>query len=65
MTVLHSKFEIVRRKLSNNGSASAGMQQMPWAYWGCTLDRYGIRWMLNCYTAASEHALGGTRIHAT
>ena len=35
--------------LSDGGSESTGMQQMPWAYWGCTLDRYGIRWMFNCY----------------
>jgi len=34
--------------LSEGGSESTGMNQMPWgAYWGCTLDRYGIRWMLN------------------
>ncbi len=35
--------------LSDGGSESTGMQQMPWAYWGCTLDRFGIRWMFNCY----------------
>jgi len=34
--------------LSEGGSESTGMQQMPWAYWGCTLDRYGVRWMFNC-----------------
>jgi PhnB protein len=29
------------------------MADMPWgAYWGVTLDRYGIRWMVN-YTPAS------------
>ena len=39
--------------LSEGGSESTGMSQMPWAYWGCTLDRYGIRWMFNCYEAAS------------
>jgi len=34
--------------LSEGGSESTGMNQMPWgANWGCTLDRYGIRWMLN------------------
>lgn len=36
--------------LSEGGSESTGMQEMPWGYWGCTLDRYGIRWMLNCLT---------------
>jgi PhnB protein len=35
--------------LSEGGSESTGMQQMPWAYWGCTLDRFGIRWMFNSY----------------
>lgn len=39
--------------LSEGGSESTGMQQMPWAYWGCTLDRFGIRWMFNCYEPAS------------
>ena len=39
--------------LSEGGSESTGVSQMPWAYWGCTLDRYGIRWMFNCYEAAS------------
>ena len=40
--------------LSEGGSESTGMSQMPWAYWGCTLDRFGIRWMLNCYEPASQ-----------
>ena len=35
-------------KLSKGGSESTGMQDMPWGYWGCTLDRFGIRWMFNC-----------------
>jgi PhnB protein len=35
--------------LSEGGSESTGMQDMPWAYWGCTLDQFGIRWMFNCY----------------
>jgi PhnB protein len=38
--------------LSDGGSESTGMQQMPWAYWGCSLDRFGIRWMFNCYEPA-------------
>ena len=38
-------------ELSAGGSESTGMQEMPWAYWGCTLDRFGIRWMFNCYQA--------------
>ena len=39
--------------LSEGGSESTGMSQMPWGYWGCTLDKYGIRWMFNCYEQAS------------
>jgi PhnB protein len=34
--------------LSEGGSEGAPMADMPWgAYWGVTLDRYGIRWMFN------------------
>ncbi len=40
--------------LSSGGSESTGMQDMPWAYWGCTLDRYGVRWMFNCYEPAAR-----------
>jgi PhnB protein len=40
--------------LSEGGSDSTGLQQMPWAYWGCTLDKFGIRWMFNCYEAAPD-----------
>ena len=39
--------------LSEDGSEGSPMAGMPWgACWGVTLDRYGIRWMLN-YTPAS------------
>jgi PhnB protein len=34
--------------LSEGGSESTGMQEMPFGYWGCTLDRFGVRWMFNC-----------------
>jgi PhnB protein len=34
--------------LSEGGGESTGMQDMPWGYWGCTLDRFGVRWMFNC-----------------
>ncbi len=35
--------------LSDGGSEGSPMADMPWgAYWGVTLDRYGIRWMVNC-----------------
>lgn len=33
--------------LAEGGSESTGMQEVPWGYWGCTLDRYGVRWMFN------------------
>ena len=34
--------------LSEGGSEGSPMADMPWgAYWGVTLDRYGIRWMIN------------------
>lgn len=39
--------------LSDGGSEGAPMADMPWgAYWGVTLDRYGIRWMVNHTTAS-------------
>jgi PhnB protein len=38
--------------LTEGGSESTGMQQMPWAYWGTALDRFGVRWMFNCYEPA-------------
>jgi PhnB protein len=34
--------------LSEGGSEGSPMADMPWgAYWGVTLDRFGIRWMIN------------------
>ena len=39
--------------LSEGGSEGSPMADMPWgSYWGVTLDRYGIRWMVN-HTPAS------------
>jgi PhnB protein len=39
--------------LSEGGSEGSPMADMPWgAYWGVTLDRYGIRWMINHTTSA-------------
>lgn len=39
--------------LSDGGSESSPMADMPWgAYWGVTLDRYGVRWMINHATAS-------------
>jgi PhnB protein len=37
--------------LSEGGSDATGMQDMPWGYWGCTLDRFDIRWMFTGPTA--------------
>ena len=39
--------------LSDGGSEATGLQEMPWAYWGCCLDRFGVRWMFNCYNPQS------------
>lgn len=37
--------------LSEGGSDIAPLQNQFWgAYWGCCLDRFGIRWMFNCNT---------------
>jgi PhnB protein len=34
--------------LAEGGSEGSPMADMPWgAYWGATLDRFGIRWMVN------------------
>ena len=38
--------------LSDGGSEGSPMADMPWgSYWGVTLDRYGIRWMVNHTTS--------------
>mgnify|MGYP003344241132 CR=1 FL=1 len=40
--------------LAEGGTDTTGMQDMPWgAYWGCCLDRFGIRWMINFTNPAS------------
>ncbi|MGN6617801.1 MAG: VOC family protein [Ilyomonas sp.] len=33
--------------LSEGGSDTAPMRDEFWGYWGCCLDRFGIRWMFN------------------
>jgi PhnB protein len=35
--------------LSQGGTDIAPMSDQFWGYWGCCLDRFGIRWMFNCY----------------
>ncbi len=43
----------IHSALSEGGSEGSPMADMPWgAYWGVTLDRYGIRWMVNFDTAS-------------
>ena len=40
--------------LSQDSEEFAPLADMPWgAYWGTCLDRFGIRWMFNCYEAAA------------
>lgn len=33
--------------LSEGGSDKAPMSEQFWGYWGCCLDKFGIRWMFN------------------
>jgi PhnB protein len=33
--------------LSEGATECAPMSQQAWGYWGCCLDRFGIRWMFN------------------
>ncbi len=38
----------IYQALADGGSEGMPMADMPWgAYWGTTLDRYGIRWMVS------------------
>ncbi len=42
--------ERLYQALSAGGSDAMPLQDQFWgAYWGCCLDRFGIRWMFNCY----------------
>lgn len=36
--------------LSENGTDKAPMREEFWGYWGCCLDRFGVRWMFNVMT---------------
>jgi PhnB protein len=36
------------KALSAGGSDIAPLKDLFWGYWGCCLDKYGIRWMFNC-----------------
>jgi PhnB protein len=33
--------------LSEGSTEMAPLQDQPWGYWGCCLDKFGIRWMFN------------------
>lgn len=37
--------------LSEGGSDKAPLREEFWGYWGCCLDRFGIRWMFNVMNA--------------
>jgi PhnB protein len=38
--------------LSEGDPDANGLNDMPWgAYWGVCLDRFGVRWMFNCYAS--------------
>ncbi len=38
--------------LSGGATDCAPMSDQFWGYWGCFLDRFGIRWMFNCAEVA-------------
>ena len=41
--------------LSEGGREASGLADMPWnAYWGSCLDRFGVRWMFNCYSSPAS-----------
>ncbi len=50
---LDSKEEADRlyRALSAGSTEEAPMSEQFWGYWGCCLDRFGIRWMFNVRNA--------------
>lgn len=44
----HEEADRLYDALSEGGSDATGMNDMPWgAYWGCFLDRFGVRWMFS------------------
>ena len=50
----HEEADRLYGALAEGGSEGSPMADMPWgAYWGVTLDRYGIRWMINHTTAGA------------
>lgn len=41
--------------LSKGGSDAAPMRDEFWGYWGCCLDKFGIRWMFNVMNATYQN----------
>ena len=33
--------------LSGGGKVEMAMTDMPWGYWGCFADKFGVQWMVN------------------
>ena len=42
-----SEADQLYQALSENGSEKAPMRDEFWGYWGCCLDKFGVRWMFN------------------
>jgi len=42
--------------LSEGGTDKAAMRDEFWGYWGCCLDKFGIRWMFNVMNATQPNA---------
>lgn len=41
--------------LSEGGSDKAAMREEFWGYWGCCLDRFGVRWMFNVMNTPDQN----------
>jgi PhnB protein len=39
--------DLLYAALSEGGSDKAAMRDEFWGYWGCCLDKFGVRWMFN------------------
>jgi PhnB protein len=40
--------------LSEGGTDKAAMREEFWGYWGCCLDKFGIRWMFNVMNSTNQ-----------
>jgi PhnB protein len=52
-TDTRSETDRIYGALSEGSSAATGLQQFPWAYTGSCTDRFGVRWMFNCFEPVS------------